>query len=244
MSVEFESVKRLDALKQGIEAKTGETYADLTSGVNALIAGYGSGGGISNGIVYTETDEATGLPTVVDISGLNSITEKISPLTPISSQRLFASMFANDTTTVANGGMFCRLREVIFCDNIYYFSNSMFYNCTQLKTLKGDFSKTMQIGHSTFKGCSSLSKFPYMPELISLQTNAFNGCTGLTEFKMYETSGTNSVTIIGNAFAGCTNLKDIYVPWAEGEVANAPWGAINATIHYNTVYDENHNPIE
>lgn len=45
MSVEFESAKRLDALKQGIEAKTGETYADLTGGVNALIAGYGQGGG-------------------------------------------------------------------------------------------------------------------------------------------------------------------------------------------------------
>ena len=45
MSVTLESAKRLDALKQGIEAKTGETYADLTSGVNALIAGYGSGGG-------------------------------------------------------------------------------------------------------------------------------------------------------------------------------------------------------
>jgi hypothetical protein len=45
MSVELESAKRLDALKQGIEARTGETYADLTDGVNALIAGYGSGGG-------------------------------------------------------------------------------------------------------------------------------------------------------------------------------------------------------
>lgn len=43
MSTEFESAKRLESLKQGIEAKTGETYDDLTGGVNALIAGYGSG---------------------------------------------------------------------------------------------------------------------------------------------------------------------------------------------------------
>lgn len=40
---------------------------------------------------------------------------------------------------------------------------------------------------------------------------------------------------IGNGvFANCTNLKNIYVPWAQGAVANAPWGATNATIHYNT----------
>lgn len=44
MSVYFESAARLNALKQGIEAKTGETYTDLTGGVNALIAGFGTGG--------------------------------------------------------------------------------------------------------------------------------------------------------------------------------------------------------
>lgn len=44
MSVAFESAARLNALKQGIEAKTGETYTDLTGGVNALIAGFGTGG--------------------------------------------------------------------------------------------------------------------------------------------------------------------------------------------------------
>ena len=36
---------------------------------------------------------------------------------------------------------------------------------------------------------------------------------------------------------------DIYVPWSEGEVANAPWGATSATIHYDTVYDSEWNVI-
>lgn len=44
MSVDFESAVRLAALKSGIEAKTGESHATLTDGVNALIAGYGQGG--------------------------------------------------------------------------------------------------------------------------------------------------------------------------------------------------------
>lgn len=39
-------------------------------------------------------------------------------------------------------------------------------------------------------------------------------------------------------FYGCKNLTDIYVTWSEGEVPNAPWGAYNATIHYNYVPNE------
>lgn len=46
-----------------------------------------------------------------------------------------------------------------------------------------------------------------------------------------------------NAFRKASSLADIYVPWSEGEVASAPWGATNATIHYNTVFDENGDPI-
>ena len=49
-------------------------------------------------------------------------------------------------------------------------------------------------------------------------------------------------SIAASAFSS-TNSGDIYVPWSEGEVANAPWGATSATIHYNTVYDENWNVI-
>lgn len=41
-------------------------------------------------------------------------------------------------------------------------------------------------------------------------------------------------TIDEGTFEGCTILTDIYVTWSEGEVANAPWGATNATIHYNS----------
>jgi hypothetical protein len=36
-----------------------------------------------------------------------------------------------------------------------------------------------------------------------------------------------------NAFLNDAALTDIYVPWSEGDVANAPWGATNATIHYD-----------
>ena len=48
MSAEFESAARLAALKSGIESRTGETYADLTEGVQALMDGYGQGSGGSD----------------------------------------------------------------------------------------------------------------------------------------------------------------------------------------------------
>jgi hypothetical protein len=45
MSVQLESVERINALKNGIEAVMGESYEDLTAGVQALKNGYGQGSG-------------------------------------------------------------------------------------------------------------------------------------------------------------------------------------------------------
>lgn len=40
-------------------------------------------------------------------------------------------------------------------------------------------------------------------------------------------------TSIANNALQNDNIRTINVPWAEGAVANAPWGATNATINYN-----------
>lgn len=40
--------------------------------------------------------------------------------------------------------------------------------------------------------------------------------------------------IHAKAFALCESITDIYVPWSEGEFSLTPWGAPNATIHYNS----------
>lgn len=60
-------------------------------------------------------------------------------------------------------------------------------------------------------------------------SGAFGYCTGLTTMTFKGTPRKIEL----RAFGGCTNLLTINVPWAEGEVANAPWGATNATINYN-----------
>lgn len=73
--------------------------------------------------------------------------------------------------------------------------------------------------------------------------NAFNGIYDKTSLTILKFRGVPT-TISGNAFLNNTALANIYVPWAEGAVANAPWGATNATIHYNTVYDADGKPVE
>lgn len=56
--------------------------------------------------------------------------------------------------------------------------------------------------------------------------------------------GSNVTSISNTCFtSGVQTITDIYVPWAEGAVSGAPWGATNATIHYNTAYDLNGEPI-
>lgn len=44
--------------------------------------------------------------------------------------------------------------------------------------------------------------------------------------------------IYSNIFQRQTSITSIKVPWSEGEVAGAPWGATNATITYNYVHEE------
>ena len=111
--------------------------------------------------------------------------------------------------------------------NIYDYS---FSNCSEL-ALTSLPSGVTNIGSSAFVGCTSLALTELPSEIKSIGSQAFAKCTGITNltFKGKPTS------IYTSAFSGCTNLTKINVPWAEGAVANAPWGATNATINYNYV---------
>jgi hypothetical protein len=81
-----------------------------------------------------------------------------------------------------------------------------------------------------FAGCAEITVNSIPQGVKTIGNMAFANCTGITELTFKGTP----TSICSNSFQGCTNLLNIYVPWAEGEVANAPWGATNATIHYNS----------
>ncbi len=127
----------------------------------------------------------------------------------------------------------------------------MFADCSSLKNITIPDSVT-NIEGSTFSGCSSLTSVTIGNGVTNIESSAFSGCSSLTsvtipdsvtsigEYAFYACDQLTSVTFKGTPssiggviFEGCLKLTTINVPWAEGAVPNAPWGATNATINYN-----------
>ena len=106
--------------------------------------------------------------------------------------------------------------------------NYAFYNCTNLAFTSLPSGLT-SIGNYAFYYCYKLALTSLPSGLINIGDNAFYNCTNL---KTLTFEGTPS-EIKSSAFYNCTNLTTINVPWAEGAVSGAPWGATNATINYN-----------
>ena len=78
--------------------------------------------------------------------------------------------------------------------------------------------------------CDGLVSMSIHSGINTINSAAFGKCGGLTSVTF---EGKPSGSMAKNIFQGCINLTEIKVPWAEGAVANAPWGATNATITYN-----------
>ena len=106
--------------------------------------------------------------------------------------------------------------------------DNLYVGCTNLAHVSFSESLT-SIGESAFNSCSNLALTSLPAGVTSIGSYAFSGCTRLTSITFKGTP----TTIASSAFNSCTNLTDIKVPWAEGAVANAPWGTTNATITYN-----------
>jgi hypothetical protein len=136
------------------------------------------------------------------------------------------------------------------------FSSYSFYGCSHLTSVM--FPNTLtRIGNGAFALCSALTSITLPSKLTQIGYLAFSQ-TGLESIVIPESVTTigdydlnngesfsgcplTTVTFKGTpnaihetTFYGCSSLTDIYVPWSSGAVAGAPWGATNATIHYNS----------
>ncbi len=90
-------------------------------------------------------------------------------------------------------------------------------------------SGVTSIGDLAFSSCKSL-KSVTIPNGVRSIGQSFSDCSALTSVTI-----PSSVTDINiYAFLGCSNLTNIYCGFAQGAVSGAPWGASNATIHYNS----------
>lgn len=136
-------------------------------------------------------------------------------------------------------------------DGLTYIGNSAFENCSKL-ALASLPNNLGNPGYNTFKNCPLITISELPDSLTVIPTRMFDRCSAIPSMKFhagitqvgesafYMCTSLRTVTFYGtpkkifaNAFGGCTNLGTINVPWAEGEVAGAPWAAPNATINYN-----------
>lgn len=77
-----------------------------------------------------------------------------------------------------------------------------------------------------------------LKNVTRLDGSTFYACASIHTVYFYK-----KATMINPTTFRAAGVRDIYVPWSEGEVAGAPWEANNATIHYDTVYDEDGNVV-
>ena len=131
------------------------------------------------------------------------------------------------------------LRDVILNPSWVTLESYSFQRCVSLKNI--NLENITTFNRNSMEETMALEQVIFSANLLAINQRAFYR-SGITS-AIFLNATDNLPTIANDAFHQASQLKDIYVPWAEGEVANAPWGATNATIHYNTTYDENHNPI-
>lgn len=191
----------------------------------------------------------------VNIGGVTGTLQSSAPNMYIEETYFQTSSGVMVTSAVLHGN-FTGIRPFMYCCRAYFQKNVLGWGASQLTSISLPETITSIQGYA-FSGQSALKEFPYLPKLTILGTECF-AATGLTSFTInanthidkgaFENSALEEVTFLGKpsyiyhgeglstyrlVFEGCTKLTSIKVPWAEGEVNGAPWGATNATITYN-----------
>lgn len=115
-------------------------------------------------------------------------------------------------------------------NSITEIGDNAFEGCTSLALTSLPNGLTV-INEGTFWQCRNLALTSLPSGITYIGSGAFNQCRGLTTLTFL---GTPSF-IASDAFSNCTNLTTINVPWSNGDVSGAPWGATNATITYDYV---------
>lgn len=79
--------------------------------------------------------------------------------------------------------------------------------------------------------CAKLPSIVFPRSLVSMGWNAMYGCSGLKTVTFLGTPASIGTQFSSTVFP--STVETINVPWSEGEVAGAPWGAASAQINYN-----------
>ena len=150
------------------------------------------------------------------------------------------SITASKVTEIGEQAFFqSKLKDALF-PMLKKTGNWTFHSCPMVDPFHTKFPVIEEIGDRAFQGTKFVAI--HLPEtLTKLVDRGFTDCLQLKTVYFHGVP-----TSIGSAAFNewpSPHITDIYVPWSQGEVANAPWGATSATIHYNTVYDSEWNVI-
>ena len=132
------------------------------------------------------------------------------------------------------------LKTLVIPTNIVSLENYCLSTCTGITELELPAGLT-NLGIMALYN-TSIKEITIPRHVTNVGMYCFGNCNELetvtfTTVDRNATTGVPDITIHKSAFAsgnGPTPVKDIYVPWSEGEVADAPWGADDAMIHYNS----------
>ena len=121
------------------------------------------------------------------------------------------------------------LTKAIFPSVTIMYGSGVFSGCPNLKTV--NFQKMTNMGSGCFYDNPSLEQID-LPSIQVIGSAAFRGCTGLKTVNI----GPNIASIPADVFSGTSSDLVINLAVSEGAVANAPWGATDATINYDVPY--------
>lgn len=216
--------KSLSAVADSIREKGGTTGAlafpdGFVSAVQAIQAGGGEADSSFKDVIEGTAVNPT-LP--IDLT-------KIRDYAFFNATKLALTSLPNGVTSIGDQAFYnCQsLVLTSLPSGITKIRNSAFHSCSKLALTSLPDGVT-SIGSYAFYKCTRLAITSIPAGVTSIANNAFHNCYGLKQITF---KGTPS-SIEANSFIN-TNITTFNVPWAEGAVANAPWGATNATINYN-----------
>lgn len=227
MSVTPETLNKINSLRQGIEAATGESYPDLTAGVQALKNGYGQGGGAKEEQEKTVDITANGTVEVVPDEGktLSKVTANVN----VASTGEVGKPYI-DTSKMKNFGGFIRYNPLLvdFVNNLDLsngedFSN-MFYgvNITVIPPLNTVIGTNF--GYM-FYNCKAKEIQSINLSKAYTASSMFGYCSNLETINIVGTTdGIKSSIVL--EFPNSTKLKNITLPqgWKN-----------SAYLHYSSV---------
>ena len=151
-----------------------------------------------------------------------------------------ASISLPETLTSIGARAFDECRSLLLTtlpNTISNIDESAFLSCERLALTRLPESLT-DLKSGTFYGCTNFSITRIPASCVSIESYVmatFGKCTSLKEitFEHRLESYTDNNGRSGGMFYNCSNLRTINVPWSEGEIPGAPWGAVNATINYD-----------